>query len=122
MKGRRLLNLWRISRFGETGEIFVAMFRPKGKDYLGAIIVEYNNRIMFSNYAAVFDMDGNSVWRVKDDALFSEKRFVVNSIVRNEEDQLQITFTWKGVYANSQFTLIDQSGLLVRKFINYTFD
>ena len=39
-KKRRLLNLWRIARFGDDGQVYIAMFRPDGKNNLGAIVVK----------------------------------------------------------------------------------
>ncbi len=121
-KKRRLLNLWRISRFGDNGQVFVAMFRPNGKDNLGAIVVKQNERIMFSDYAAVFSMDGESIWRVNDEGSFSSKTFVLDKVVKSSEGYLNFSFSWKGKYTTNQFNLIDQSGLLIKEFINYYFE
>ena len=75
LKKRRLMNLWRIARYGDSGQIYIAMFRPIGKDYLGAIVIKHKERIMFSDYAAVFSLDGESVWRVSDKGNFLIKFF-----------------------------------------------
>ncbi len=121
-KKRRLLNLWRISRFGDNGQVFIAMFRPDGKDNLGAIVVKQNERYMFSDYAAVFSMDGESIWRVDDNGTFSSKTFVLNNVLKSSEGYLNFAFSWKGKYTVNQFNLIDQSGLLIKEFINYYFE
>ncbi len=121
-KKRRLLNLWRISRFGDNGQVYVAMFRPDGKDNLGTIVIKQNERIMFSDYAAVFSMDGESIWRVQDDGTFSAKSFVLNKVKKSSEGYLNFSFSWKGKYTTNQFNLVDQSGLLIKEFINYYFE
>ena len=104
-KDRRLLNLWRIARFGSDGQVFVAMFRPDGKNNLGTIVVKQKDRIMFSDYAAVFSMDGESIWRIDDEGTFSAKSFVLNNVVKSSEGFLnfhlagrantqQMSLTW----------------------------
>ena len=98
------------------------MFRPNGKDNLGAIVVKQNERIMFSDYAAVFSMDGESIWRVNDEGSFSSKTFVLDKVVKSSEGYLNFSFSWKGKYTTNQFNLIDQSGLLIKEFINYYFE
>jgi hypothetical protein len=122
MKQRRLLNLWRIATYGDNGQVFVAMFRPDGDYYLGAIVVKYNDRFMFSDYAAIFSMDGESVWRIKDNGMFSAKTFKVKQVVRDEEEQLKISFEWRGRHTKNEFDLVDNSGLLLKEFVNYEFE
>lgn len=121
-KNRRLLNLWRISRFGETGQVFIGMFRPHGKDHLGAIIVKQNERLMFSDYAAVFSMDGENIWRINDRGKFSGKAFVLDKVVKHDEGQLKFSFSWSGEYTTNEFDLIDRGGNLIKEFIDYNFD
>lgn len=121
-KDRRLLNLWRIARFGDDGQVFVAMFRPDGKDNLGTIVIKQKERIMFSDYAAVFSMDGESIWRIDDDGTFSAKSFILNRVVKSSEGYLNFSFRWKGKYTTNEFNLVDQSGMLIKEFINYYFE
>ena len=121
-KDRRLLNLWRIARFGSDGQVFVAMFRPDGKNNLGTIVVKQKDRIMFSDYAAVFSMDGESIWRIDDEGTFSAKSFVLNNVVKSSEGFLNFSFSWKGKYTTNEFNLVDQSGLLIKEFVNYYFE
>ncbi len=121
-KDRRLLNLWRIARFGDDGQVFVAMFRPDGKSNLGTIVVKQKERIMFSDYAAIFSMDGESIWRINDGGTFSAKTFVLDQVVKSSEGYLNFSFSWKGKYTTNQFNLVDQSGLLIKEFINYYFE
>ena len=84
-KDRRLLNLWRIARFGDNGQVFVAMFRPFGKENLGAIVIKQNERYLFSDYAAVFSMDGESIWRINDNGTFTSKSFVLDKVTKTAE-------------------------------------
>ena len=121
-KKRRLLNLWRIARFGDDGQVYIAMFRPDGKNNLGAIVVKQKERIMFSDYAAVFSMDGESIWRIKDGGTFSAKTFLLDRVVKSSEGYLNFSFSWKGEYTTNKFNLVDQSGLLIKEFINYYFE
>jgi len=121
-KKRRLLNLWRIARFGDNGQVFVAMFRPNGKEHLGTIVVKQNERIMFSDYAAVFSMDGESIWRIDDGGAFSAKSFVLDRVVKSSDGYLNFSFSWKGTYTTNKFNLVDQGGLLIKEFINYYFE
>ncbi|MEK9727260.1 MAG: hypothetical protein VW397_04025 [Candidatus Margulisiibacteriota bacterium] len=121
-KKRRLLNLWRISRYGEDGQIFVAMFRPNGKENLGTIVVKQNERYMFSDYAAVFSMDGDSIWRIKDDGTFSSKTFSLDHVTKSDAGIWHFRFSWKGVYTTNQFDLVEEGGMLVKEFVNYYFE
>ena len=90
-KKRRLLNLWRIAKFGDDGQVFVAMFRPNGKDHLGTIVVKQKERFMFSDYAAVFSMDGESIWRINDGGTFSAASFVLDDVKKSAEGQLNFS-------------------------------
>ncbi len=121
-KKRRLLNLWRIAKFGDDGQVFVAMFRPNGKDHLGTIVVKQKERFMFSDYAAVFSMDGESIWRINDGGTFSAASFVLDGVKKSPEGQLNFSFSWKGDATINQFNLVDDGGILVKEFINYYFE
>ena len=100
-KKRRLLNLWRIARYGEDGQVFIAMFRPNGKENLGTIVIKQKARFMFSDYAAVFSMDGDSIWRIKDDGTFSSKTFSLDHVTKSDDGIWHFRFSWKGVYDKS---------------------
>ncbi|MGA0242482.1 MAG: hypothetical protein ACO3K7_05785 [Candidatus Marinamargulisbacteria bacterium] len=117
-KNRRLLNLWRIARFDDNGQVFVAMFRPIGRDYLGAIIIEKNGRYMFSDYSAVFSMDGESIWRLNDNGTFSAEAFHVEHIFRDASNGWHFQFRWTGESAINQFELIEDGGYLLKKMVN----
>ena len=121
-KNRRLLHLWRIARFGEEGQVYVAMFRPHGKDHLGAIVVKQNERLMFSDYAAVFSMDGENIWRINDKGKFNAKSFIVSRVIKHDEGQLKFSFKWEGEYTTNEFNLVDQGGNLLKEFVNYYFE
>ena len=77
---------------------------------------------MFSDYAAVFSMDGESIWRIKDGGTFSAKTFLLDRVVKSSEGYLNFSFSWKGEYTTNKFNLVDQSGLLIKEFINYYFE
>ena len=121
-KKRRLLNLWRIAQFGDGGEVFVAMFRPQGKENLGTIVVKQNERYMFSDYAAVFSMDGDSIWRIKDDGTFSSKTFSLDHVTKSDDGIWHFRFSWKGEYTTNEFDLVEEGGMLVKEFVNYYFE
>jgi hypothetical protein len=121
-KQRRLLNLWRIARFQDNGQVYIAMFRPDGKNNLGAIVVKQNDRFMFSDYAAVFSMDGESIWRLDDEGTFSARTFMLDHVLKSPEGNLIFSFSWKGKYTTNQFNLVDQSGFLIKEFVNYYFE
>ena len=121
-KDRRLLNLWRIARFGDSGQVFVAMFRPFGKENLGAIVIKQNERYLFSDYAAVFSMDGESIWRINDNGTFTSKSFVLDKVTKTAEGTWNFGFSWKGEETVNQFDLVDQGGMLVKEFVNYYFE
>ena len=121
-KDRRLLNLWRIARFGDNGQVFVAMFRPFGKENLGAIVIKQNERYLFSDYAAVFSMDGESIWRINDNGTFTSKSFVLDKVTKTAEGTWNFGFSWKGEETVNQFDLVDQGGMLVKEFVNYYFE
>lgn len=121
-KDRRLMHLWRIARYGKDGQVYVAMFRPDGKDYLGAVVVKHGARLMFSDYSAVFSMDGENIWRIDDKGKFNARSFVLNRVVKENNEQLKFSFSWKGEYTTNDFDLIDSNGILLKEFVNYYFE
>ena len=77
---------------------------------------------MFSDYAAVFSMDGESIWRINDGGTFSAASFVLDGVKKSPEGQLNFSFSWKGDATINQFNLVDDGGILVKEFINYYFE
>jgi hypothetical protein len=121
-KNRRLMNMWRIARFGDEGHIFVAMFRPNGKDYLGAIIIKQGSRYMLSEYESIFTMDGQSIWRVNDNGTLSARSFQVQQIRKSPKGTWVFDMDWAGEEITNQFQLIDDGGALTKTFTNYYFN
>ena len=75
---------------------------------------------MFVVTESVFSMDGESIWRINDGGTFSAKTFILDQVLKSSEGYLNFSFSWKGKYTTNQFNLVDQSGLLIKEFINYS--
>ena len=115
LKSRRLLNLWCIAS-AENISIFVAYFKPKGRHYLGSIIIKKGNRYIFSDYLALYTYDGLNIWRLGDKGLFHESQFKVHELA-NMQGQTELILEWKGQQRDNIYRLVENEDILVKDFI-----
>ena len=118
-KDRRLLNLWRIARLRTVARYLWPCF-ARWERKPGRHCIKQNERHLFSDYAAVFSMDGESIWRINDNGTFTSKSFVLDKVTKTAEGTWNFGFSWKGEDTVNQFDLVDQGGMLVKSLLIIT--
>ncbi|MRN52617.1 hypothetical protein [Paenibacillus monticola] len=65
-KGREVLHLWKLADVSVEQELFLVQFVKQDDNMLFCLVLKDSNGLVFADYPAVLQDDGNSVWRVDD--------------------------------------------------------
>lgn len=117
-KGQPLLDLWRIASTG-NGDVYVALFAPRGDQFLGSIVLARRQGFAFSDYLAILSRDKDSLWRYNDKGEFGPNQFSVKDAWQIKGGKLEFELIWKGDASRNLYLLKEFGSELKRSFIDY---
>lgn len=65
-KGREVLHLWKLADVSVEQELYLVQFVKQDANMLFSFVLKDSDGLVFADYPAVLQDDGNSVWRVDD--------------------------------------------------------
>lgn len=65
-KGREVLHLWKLADVSVEQELYLVQFVKQDVNMLFSFVLKDSKGLVFADYPAVLQDDGNSVWRVDD--------------------------------------------------------
>ncbi|MBW4838227.1 MAG: hypothetical protein KZY74_02455 [Paenibacillaceae bacterium] len=94
-KGRTLQQLWRLADLGGEAELYLALFRPDGPDYLFCMILRQGESLAVLDFPAT-TKDAYSVWRVDDLGEIAPHHFTYLFAARTSEPGVLVGMEWHG--------------------------
>lgn len=105
-KQRAVQQAWTLAKYGDKGDLHLAVFEPEGNHYLLSIILESAPGVYKSiDYAA--ESDGSSVWRVDDMGTVDPAHFIIRCAVETDQG-LVFIISWVGAEGENTFFLLEK--------------
>ncbi len=106
-KGRAIEQGWLLAHAQEGQRIYVVQFQRQGDDMLASIVWEDGERLVFLDYAAVYDEF--STWRVDDGGEISPEMFRFLFAARGADNGIVLGIQWLGAEGEN-LNIVTSSG------------